>query len=107
MPDSLTIAYIAIGASRRLTAAIKDEADAHARLIDGMCGEVGVIAHLVSFSDQLDALQDAIGGDAYIYAYDVCEEFGFRAAGRMLDTAFPTMVNLEEVARLTIAAAKA
>jgi hypothetical protein len=71
-----------------------------------MQGELRVIEHLIAFAERLDRMNDVLGKDSYIYAYDVCEEFGYCAMGRMLNSDSPEGINLEEIAHLTIADAR-
>ena len=111
MPDALTIAYIAMGAARRIRVATRPESTdgeraALDRLIDYMQGELRVIEHLIDFAERLDRLNDVLGKNSYVYAYEVCEEFGYYALDRMLKADRPTFVDLEEIAHLTIADAR-
>jgi len=103
MAEPLTIAYIAMGAQRRMQVAVRGtESEAQQKLIDCMSGELAVIDHVIAFADKLDLLQDSIGNDSYVYAYEVCEEFGYYAVDRMLKTGTPNTVDLEEIARFII-----
>lgn len=103
MPEALTIAYIAMGAQRRMQVAVRSsESEAHQKLIDTAGGELGVIDHIIAFAGDVEKLHEKFGSDSYVFAYDVCEEFGYYAVDRMLKAESYATVDLFELARLTI-----
>lgn len=91
-PDPLTIAYIAIGAHRRLRVELntqRGEMTRHDALIETYSGELGIIDSCIDDALMLDQMQDkreAEGktGNGYVFAYEVAEEYGYYLVDRML-----------------------
>lgn len=91
-PEPLIIAYIAIGASRRLRVEMNPEdgnQSRHTALIEAYGGELGIIDSCIYDALMLDQMQDereASGKDfdSYVFAYEIAEEYGYCLVGRML-----------------------
>ena len=91
-PEPLTIAYIAIGAHRRLRVELNREDGVqirHTALIETYGGELGIIDSCIYDALVLDRMQDAAEaegktGNGYVFAYEIAEEYGYYLVDRML-----------------------